>query len=792
MQAKAWRMITMRHWLSQRPTLQAALVLAGLLGIFFFDILFLGKTLQVSRTIATVYPWGPHGAPGPAPSSIPISDNTPALLEEPYLAFKRQEMAAGRLPLWNPHQAAGMPFAANPEATLFLPEIPLYTLPTAYAWDLFLLLRLFAAGLFTYLFLRLIGCSQVAALGGGAAYMVSGPSITWLNNVTMNVDCLLPLLLFAGERLLRGDRPWALPLAASVVGLTVLGGHPEHTFFAHLTGLIYVIYRIWTGDSRLRSWRCMGRLGAAYLLGLGVAAVLLLPFAEYFLGLVWTYHPTTVGLETDEVIDRAITILVPYLFQPELVTFDYRHAGWLGGYLGAATLLLALLGITRSSPLRLGILFGGMLAVALGKCYSVPGINLLGALPLLNRLRFSLHLPPTIAFLAAMLVGIALDRIGARQVAARQAAWMASCLFVVAMGFVLYHLPALTVTQAVPAVVLAALLLAFIPGLLFLMERAVLTPPRTVVVLLALLIGELFIYHPNAHPLRYDAFAEAPYIRWLKDQSDRGRVFGINRALFPNTATAFQIDDLAIYEGLFVGRFVRFVRTLIDPSRFSGSVTVGELRGRLPDYTSPFLDLLNLRYLILPQGVPVAGLPPDIELVYDADVKIFRRTHALPRAYTVTHWKSVRTEQAALAALRAGFDFRSSVLLEVEGQGPREPGAPAILQPAVPATIVRYTPNRVLIEATIERPSVLVLADTYYPGWEATVDGQWAPVLPANALVRGVPLPTPGRHVIEFRFRPRSVLIGGGVSLISLAILVGLWWLTQRRMRRKLGATAEA
>lgn len=306
------------------------------MAVFFFDILFLGKTLQVSRTIATVYPWGPYGAPGPPPSSIPISDNTPAVLEEPYLAFKRREVAVGRFPLWNPHQAAGLPFAANPEATLFLPEIPLYVLPTAYAWDLFLLLRLFAAGFFTSLFLRLIGCSQMAAIGGGAAYMLSGPLITWLNNVTMNVDCLLPLLLFASERLLRGDRPWALPLAASVVGLTILGGHPEHTFFANLTGLIYMVYRGWTGDSRFRSWQCVGRLAAGYLLGVGMAGVLLLPFTEYFLGPGWSYHSTTVGLETDEVIDRAITILVPYLFQSELVTLQFGHAGWLGGYLGAA------------------------------------------------------------------------------------------------------------------------------------------------------------------------------------------------------------------------------------------------------------------------------------------------------------------------------------------------------------------------------------------------------------------------------------------------------------------------
>lgn len=267
-------------------------------------------------------------------------------------------------------------------------------------------------------------------------------------------------------------------------------------------------------------------------------------------------------------------------------------------------------------------------------------------------------------------------------------------------------------------------------------------------------------------------------------------MFGINGVLFPNTATAFQIDDLAIYEGLFVGRFVRFVRTLIDPARFSGSVMVGELRGRLPDYTSPFLDLLNLRYLLVPQGARVSGLPPGIELVYDADVKIFRRTRALPRAYTVTRWTPVRTEEEALGALKRGYEFRSSVLLEASFQDLRHLAGSGLPKPAVPATIVLYTPNRVRIEATTDGPAVLVLADTYYPGWEATVDGQPAPVLPANALLRGVPLPTPGKYLVEFRFRPRSVVIGGGISLGSVAMLGVVWWRMQRGMRSGLPDSA--
>ncbi len=748
------------------PALAAALVLAALLAVFFFDVVFLGRTLKVSRTIATLYPTGPADAPGPPPASIPVTDNTPGVLEEPYLAFKRRVFAGGGFPLWNPHQAGGLPFAANPEGTpFFLPELPLYLLPERFGWDVFVLLRLFAAGFFTWAFLRAVGCAQAAAIGGGAAYMLGGPLVTWLDNVTMNPDCLLPLLLLALEHVLRRERRWAVPLAAVTIALVVLGGHPEHAFFAHLIGLAYLGFRLATTTPPPGTLR---RVATVYLLGAGLAGVFVLPFAEFFLRLGWSYHGVDTGLETDEPLGRAVTILMPYLFQPELVTYGYRHAGWLGGYLGATMMLLALLGVRRASPGRLGLLFGAVLALALGKIYALPGVNLVGALPVFRVVRFSLHLPATVGFAAAVLVGFALNGIG--EITGRRAATLAAILGAVALGFVVHARPALDPWRVVRAALPVALVLGAVPAVVAAAERRRLAAGSAAVLLIAVLAGELRLYQPTAHPARYAAFAEAPYVRWLRDAPERGRVFGTEWTLFPNTASAVALDDLGIYGGLFVGRFVRFVRALVDPRRFALGSHVGELRGRLPDYANPFLDLLNVRYLIAPPGAPP---PPGTTLIYDADARIFRRERALPRAYTVTHWTVVPGEVEAIDALRHGYDFRGSVLLEASG-APLPSPAPAPA-PAVPATLAHYDANRVEIVAETAVPAVLVLADTYYPGWQATVDGHPAPVFAANGVVRAVPLPNPGRHVVELRFRPPLVLAGAIVSLVSLALLALAW-----------------
>jgi hypothetical protein len=70
------------------------------------------------------------------------------------------------------------------------------------------------------------------------------------------------------------------------------------------------------------------------------------------------------------------------------------------------------------------------------------------------------------------------------------------------------------------------------------------------------------------------------------------------------------------------------------------------------------------------------------------------------------------------------------------------------------AKLVHYDANRAEIVADTPGPAVLVLADTYYPGWQAIVDGRAAPVLAANCLVRAAPLPE-GGHVVEMRFARR-------------------------------------
>ncbi len=97
------------------------------------------------------------------------------------------------------------------------------------------------------------------------------------------------------------------------------------------------------------------------------------------------------------------------------------------------------------------------------------------------------------------------------------------------------------------------------------------------------------------------------------------------------------------------------------------------------------------------------------------------------------------------------------------------------------ARLVHYGAERIVATADVTRPSLLVLTDTYYPGWSATVDGKAVPVDRVDYMLRGVPVPA-GRHRVEFRYAPVSWTAG---RIISASTLLGLLLVAAAGWRRR-------
>jgi hypothetical protein len=104
--------------------------------------------------------------------------------------------------------------------------------------------------------------------------------------------------------------------------------------------------------------------------------------------------------------------------------------------------------------------------------------------------------------------------------------------------------------------------------------------------------------------------------------------------------------------------------------------------------------------------------------------------------------------------------------------------------------IREYRPNRIEIEAESDRKRLLVLLDSYYPGWQAYVDGNPVPVVAANFVYRAIEFPE-GHHRVDFLYAPKSFKYGAGISA-SAGLGWGVAWLAGLLRRRQPAASGHS
>ena len=170
--------------------------------------------------------------------------------------------------------------------------------------------------------------------------------------------------------------------------------------------------------------------------------------------------------------------------------------------------------------------------------------------------------------------------------------------------------------------------------------------------------------------------------------------------------------------------------------------------------------------------------------VYTEDgVQILQNARALPRAWLVAAAEAVDGEEA-LRRIRGesarDFDPQRTALLEVRPEElPQLSGAAQKLE-SLHARVAVYEPNKLLIETDADAPTVLVVSEIFYPGWEATIDGARAPLLAADYLLRSVALPA-GQHRVEMRYVAPAARTGALISALTLLLIAGLAIYARRR-----------
>ncbi len=765
----------------------------------------------------------------------------------PLKALQAGQILAGTVPLWNPGLSGGQPLLANlnlftfhPSTLLFLALDPV----SAVNWTVFL--QLLLAGWSSFLLARRMGWGEAGALFTSLAFTLSGYMLSLGNLLNMlNSAAWLPLTawLFLGWR--RNRSPLAGAGCLLSLAVQLLGGDPGMVL-ATLLLLALLVFRRESADGPERPrWRELASVAGLSLAAAGLCGLQLLPFLELLRQTVrgwgftfrgatfWSTHPLRlVELHLPAFFGDVDSTVAGALWGHRL--FDDGYPLILSIYAGQAVLLFAAAALLRLRRDRDALLFGLLLVAGLVLSLGghTPLYRLVYALPVAGGMRFPSRFLILVTLALALLAGKAFGRLAGGSSSGVAEDRSLSRLFLGAMGWsvaaaLLLGVIALRddwavglmaraaeVDPAVPALrdtlagvlgrgLLAQLCLFGSAALAWAALAGRLRRPVCAAFVLTLLAADLCLFGAGVNFRTDRSFfaSEPPAAEAIRAAAGHR---GLVRVYREDKPQGFRIDPpskekewiclwdrslLSPPSGLLlgIGYDLGVTTDLLSP-RATAEAARRMHRGGLRERQLMW-DLCSVDYLL---GFDGPGLPGRTPVYRTSDFStismlVQRNDLALPRARLVPSALYVEEGDEFDALFAAGFDPLGQVLLS---------GHTADRTPPPPQTadggeirgscrIVLDTPDRVEVAVESGQPAWLVLADSWFPGWEAEVDGVRRPVLRANGLHRAVRV-EPQNRTVTFSYRPGSWRAGLLLSLATFMVL-GLFFGLALRSRRRAG-----
>jgi hypothetical protein len=752
----------------------------------------------------------------------------------PRHSFAAAALRQGRIPLWDPHQIAGLPFLATFQAGVLYPPNLLYTiLPIGTAMGILALLHVVLAGFFMFLLCRELRRSRAASWLAALTFMLGGSTL-WAIFHTNAINSVpwLPAALYCTSRLGReGNLRWAL-LLGLCMSLQFLAGR-DFTFVmtVHCLWLFVVFQAVWMIQDGL-GFRRVGKhvvqvaLGAALAAGIVSAQALptillaeksVRPFTGLEPRFIESFSPMPAGFFFANLIDPARGVIrreyfgwIPLVFF--LMSFRLWGRDRPAVFSSVLVLLAVLLCLGSQTPL-----YPAYRWLPLGAVFRLPdrfvfllslGLSL-GAACGFDRL-FNVHgqedarwrrLAPNallvLCFGFALALALASGWVERQLVATTvRGGWLSF------YGMWIEHFSGMRLAPAYFAAAAALLLLCA--------WRAGRKGSRALVftvLILAVVDLNVALRNPFFHPARdsRSVVSAAPcYEKVPAIAGEHGRHLTFRMAdgyaLKDKDGELFSTYSATHYEPLVTRRQAAYFSVLQeggaqmseDPLPLEAKTPFMGFLKRFPTRERfKLLDLLGTG-VILVDGRPEkrsSALSAFLssfrrrdrcQVVTDkghAPVDLYENPNALPRAFIVQKVSGASSPEEALRRL-------------VE---PRfDPRREAVVEPDVPplgftnanggtktARIVSYGDTRVVVRAETSQPGLLVLTDTYDEDWSATLNGERVRIFPTDGLFRGVPLPA-GESEIVFRYRPWAFYGGAAVSVCAAVLWMFLWVRSRR------------
>lgn len=242
------------------------------------------------------------------------------------------------------------------------------------------------------------------------------------------------------------------------------------------------------------------------------------------------------------------------------------------------------------------------------------------------------------------------------------------------------------------------------------------------------------------------------------------------------------IYDVQGYDPLYPKRYAEFVGLsqggtlpdkFNDQNRSNATVAPGFGKAGLMENPNRLrvLNFGSVRYILdrVENGSTEESFPPSqfhqVEMMNDW--KILESYSALPRVFLVNDYViATSSKEQASIMMQPSFNQKTTALLEE-----KPPFTASSNQHVGTAILQSYEPNKVIIQTQSSTPSLLVITDTFYPGWTATIDTTQTSIQRANYTYRGIFVPE-GEHTITMRYDPISFKIGIWISVGSILTLI--------------------
>jgi len=570
-------------------------LLPFLLSLFFYDVLFSGKTLSESSLLPGTTPTGPYHFSGHRPElpfSFDIEGN--AWVNEPNPYILRRALDEKKLPSWSPWEGLGMPLIGNLNTEVFNPvKAPLNFFPNPLLQDIFFLLRLLVIGLLTYLFLMEMRLSQAASLLGSSFFMLCGYSIWWINLHPLSTVMYLPGVFYFYERWRRRKEPISAFFASLFLCCAFAAGKAPEI----LMGLsLLFLYAIWNG-LRENSLRGLAGEGMRVIIvtasGTLMASAVLLPFIELYL----RSSPIARAIRTGAASHTIPLYTSVSLFQPLLLGWkNYFYGAWLHWepsvllpHASIVILILSLYAVLNLRILKNTLPFIVFSLFLFSMVYGILPAHLVSEIPVIGSIEF-LKYNAMFYFSLAVISAVAFDDLLSGNGNRKKfylSVFLVSSLVVIGF-FTLYGRS----PSGVRDYIIAVLILTLSGTALVAVSLRFSKDPHIfgglVFVLLAL---ELYLYMPKDHPDRFDPYQYQPYAAVIKGAGPN-RIIGSGDCAPPLVSNAIGLFDIRAVSVLLPGDYYTFFENLV-----SFSVPGTNNPNPLFSATSPYIDLLGVKYI---------------------------------------------------------------------------------------------------------------------------------------------------------------------------------------------------